>query len=63
MKKFKEFLIAWHSMCAKPIGNTIILAPLDKCIIEEIKESLSKEGNYYILEYFGNIIKIEKEND
>lgn len=63
MEKFKEFLVAWHSMCVKPVGNTVILAPLDKYIIEEIKESLSEEGNYYIFKYFGNTIKIEKEND
>jgi len=34
-------LKSWNTMCIKPIGNSIILSPLDKYWIDEIKNNLS----------------------
>lgn len=64
MNEFKNFLINWNSMCIKPVGNTITLSPLDKHLINEIKNNLSEfiteTDSYYIIKYIGNTINIEK---
>ena len=64
MNEFKNFLISWNAMCIKPIGNNIILSPLDKHWIDEIKNNLSEfiteTDSYYIIHFNGNTINIEK---
>lgn len=59
----KEFIRNWLSMCKKPVGNTMIISPLDDYFINEIKSDPSiytEEDKYYIIEFHHNVIKIEK---
>lgn len=66
MTEFNDFLKKWNIMCINPIGNTIILSPLDEYFINEIKLHLSnfinESDRYYEINYLGNTIKIEKND-